>query len=582
MKLIGIGVLLAASATVLSAQASQFVLSSRDRAQLLVVDFVATGPDGAPLTSLSPSDVTIRLGGRVRTVQALEYVPAASTPHTNVPPAFADNAEPGAPRSIVLMVDQDTIRPGQTVVVRDAIQRLLTGLAPRERVALVTVPFGGLAVDLTTNHALIMQAVSGLSPQGSRAETDGDAQCRTLNTLGAMTDLLLRLSVVEDPVTVVFFSGHLEGPAGTIRMTGRTPVGGICDLQPQTFKDLGAAAARARARFFVVHADMNQRGRGLNGLEDITGVTGGPLLFLESGGGAPAISRILNDTTGYFVARVARDPQDRVGEVLGVNLSANRPGVTLWRNPSFVITRPPAVISTAPAGAPPSVADLIRQPQLARDLPLQVAVHAFGSGSADRIRLAVALTSPAGTSPLTSAIVGAFDATGQMVGGIEMTADALAREPAAAALDVPPGVYIVRVAAVDGTGRAGSVELPVEAGLTPIGSGRASDLLVGLSREGSFVPALTFGDEPTAFAMVEVYDTPPSLRATFEVAATTNGPALLTMPGLVEVSSGRAIVTAVLPLTALADGDYVVRATLTPGNSASARILRGLRKNTRR
>ena len=270
-----------------AAQSQQFVLSSRDRAQLLAIDFVAAGPDGSPVGNLTAGEVTVRLGGKARPIVAFEYVRAAGNRRgpTDTAAPYGDNAEWLAPRAIILMVDEDTIRPGRTITVRDAIQQLLVGLAPSDRVALVTVPFGGLAVDLTTDHARVMQAVGNLTSKSSRGETATDAQCRTLTTLGAMTDTLLRLSVVEDPVTVVFFSSSQAGPQTIIRMTGAAPVGGPCDLRPSPFTDLGIAAARARARFYVVHSDLDQRASGLEGLEHITGVTGGPLLHLSTGEG---------------------------------------------------------------------------------------------------------------------------------------------------------------------------------------------------------------------------------------------------------------------------------------------------------
>ncbi|MEK9661386.1 MAG: hypothetical protein VW644_06580, partial [Alphaproteobacteria bacterium] len=59
---------------------------------------------------------------------------------------------------------------------RDAARRLLAGLTPADRVALVTVPFGGLAVDLTADHARVLQALGSLTAKGLRSESVDDAQ----------------------------------------------------------------------------------------------------------------------------------------------------------------------------------------------------------------------------------------------------------------------------------------------------------------------------------------------------------------------------------------------------------------------
>lgn len=197
------------------------------------------------------------------------------------------------------------------------------------------------------------------------------------------------------------------------------------------------------------------------------------------------------------------------------------------------------------------------------------------------VRLAVTLESPDADTTLSGAMVGVFDAEGRMVSGLEMSSEALTRRPVVATLPVPPGTYRVRLAALESTGRAGSAEQQVDAFLTPIGALHASSLMIGLSRAGAFVPQMAFTNEPTAFGLLELYGTfvtPP--RVTFEIAATANGPAIETMPGLVEPTSDRtrSLVTTVLPIETLAVGDYVVRATITPDGASSGRVTRVLRK----
>lgn len=580
MRVILLTLLVAAASAVTAGQGSQFVLSSRDRAQSLAVDFVATGPDGMPVTALDASEVSVRIGGRLRRVLSLDYIRAGRPRGGTVPPPFGDNAEPRVPRSLVLMVDEDTIRPGRTGTVRDAARLLLAGLAPDDRVALVTVPFGGLAVDLTTDHTRVAQALAGLSAMSLRNESAAEAQCRTVSTLGAMADTLRRLSVVEHPVTVVFFSSNQAGPQNMIRMTGDPASASACELRASAFQDLGAAAAGARARVFVVHADLDQRARGLDGLEHITGVTGAPLLHLSTADGRVAVDRILRDTSGHFIARVTREPADRPGETLGVSVHVSKPGVTVWRVPTIVVTRLPPVPAVTSPAATTTTLDLMRHAQVARDLPLRLSAHAFRGATAGDATLAVSFDTAGSTAALSGAMIGAFDDKGQLVAGLEIASEALTRRPVVAALTVPQGAYRLRVAAVESTGRGGSVDIGVDTTLTPVGTLTMSSLLVGLSRDGGFVPTMAFRDEPTAFAMLELYGQGAEVSAVFEIAASPNGQALLTMPGLVEPSDdpSRRLVTAVLPIRDLPPGDYAVRATLTPSGQSAARVLRTLRK----
>jgi len=280
------------------------------------------------------------------------------------------------------------------------------------------------------------------------------------------------------------------------------------------------------------------------------------------------------------VARVARESSDTVNDVMGVSVSTSRTGVTAWRAPRFVITRPALVASATPA----TTLDLMKQARVFRDVPLRITGHTFRAEAEGHVEVAVTFESPNAAMTLSSAMIGAFDRQGRLVAGIEMSSEALTRRPVVAALSVPPGPYRLRVAGLELTGRAGSAEVSLEADLATVGSLRVSSLMVGLSRGGRFVPAMEFRDEPTAFGMLELYGPSTAVvaptRVVFEIATTTAGPAILTMPGLVEMApdATRAVVTTVLPIADLAPGDYVVRATIMPEGQPFGRVLRVLRK----
>jgi hypothetical protein len=65
---------------------------------LVVIDFLALGRDGRPVTDLKPGDVTLRVGGRARTIEALNLVDAVSggRPAPVLPAASAiPNQHPG-------------------------------------------------------------------------------------------------------------------------------------------------------------------------------------------------------------------------------------------------------------------------------------------------------------------------------------------------------------------------------------------------------------------------------------------------------------------------------------------------------
>jgi hypothetical protein len=105
--------------------------------------------------------------------------------------------------------------------------------------------------------------------------------------------------------------------------------------------------------------------------------------------------------------------------------------------------------------------------------------------------------------------------------------------------------------------------------------------VLGLSRGGTFVPKLQFANEPVAIGYVEMTGATPGARlsATLELARTTNGPALVTVPLAIESrAAGRYAATGAVPVGALPPGDYVVRAMIALEGYPATRVVRTLRK----
>ena len=67
-------------------------------------------------------------------------------------------------------------------------------------------------------------------------------------------------------------------------------------------------------------------------------------------------------------------------------------------------------------------------------------------------------------------------------------------------------------------------------------SATLSSIVLGLSRDGGFIPKLQFGAEPVALAHIEIYGGSPGARvsAILEVATTLNGAAMFTVPLAIE------------------------------------------------
>ncbi|NQW04007.1 MAG: hypothetical protein HQ485_08265 [Acidobacteria bacterium] len=561
----------------LTVSAQQFVLSSRDRAQLLVVDFVALTADGMPVATLTPADITIKLDGSTRPIRSLEYVSAVSdrVESRDIPPPYGSNLTTAAGRALVLVVDEPTIRASQGVFLQDALRAFVATLGPDDRVALVTVPYGGLQLDLTADHQQMLTAVSTLTGQAA-AQAAGSDACLTRTTLSALSGTLNSLRSTGDaPVAVIFFSSQMAVPRGPQLMTGEVALG-LCELTADDFQQVGMAASRARAQFFVIHPDMERRSASLAGLEHLAGVTGAPLFHLSDVANR-ALARVTTETSGYYIARVESLASDTDGQLRRLSIDATVAGVTVNHREHLSVVKPEARFVNAPAPVP---LDLMRQAQVFRDLPLRVAASVRRTH--EGLQLVVMFDAPVHAAQLSDAMVGAFDADGRLVQRASFPSVDLAAGPNVTALSVPAGTYRVRVAAVEPPGVTGSADITVDATLTEAGPLRLSSLMLGLSRAGVFAPQFEFSDEPVVVAWLELYGGQAGVPVgvAFELASTAHGPAMLTTSGVTEATSDadRFVVTAAIPIEELPPGDYVVRATVTQKGHPAGQVVRTMRK----
>jgi VWFA-related protein len=539
---------------------------------LVSIDFQAIGRDGHPVTDLKAADVTLRIGGRARPVESLNLVDVAAagtrTPVSPLPPPFGTNIQSQDSRAFVLVVDDDSFRVGMERALREAADTFLDSLAPTDQVALVTMPYGGTRVDLTTEQERVRASLAQVVGQASIRETAEEMACRTRRTLDSLAGLMNGFASASSPVTVAFFSASLVGPnEQVVRSGGRVAT---CALMPEMFQQVGNATAASGARLYIIEPVglSNQDA----GLDHLAGVTGGVRLHL-GGTEENAFTRILRETSAFY--RLAFEPElsQRNGNSHRVELRLNRPDVTLRVRPSVVIARPDPRASRSPA-------DMLRQAAVFRDLPLRVAGFVSRETGQTRLKV-VALAETADPSMmLAAASVGLVDeSSGKLIAQAELAPGQLKASPYVAGLLAPPGSYRLRFAATDSQGRMGTADHQVTVELRQAGHLHLSSLLLGLSR-GGFLPRLQFGAEPVALAYVDIYGGKPGeqVAATFELARTMNGPAVVTVPGALAAAGDHHSATAAIPIGALSPGDYIVRATIGIVGQPATRVERTLRK----
>jgi VWFA-related protein len=561
----------------------------------LIVDFMAVSSDGTPVTGLTPEDVTVRIDGRTRTLRSLQLTrvaesgPADAPPPAALPLPYGTNNEgalrPG--RRIVLAIDDDSFRAGTEAPLRQAIGGLLDGLAQKDRVLLVTMPYGGVKVPFTTDHTKIRVALASFAGQRPQAETGSEMACRTRRLLESLSGFLESSGASASPTTVVFFTSGLAGPRRDAPMA-LAP--GMCELTVDQFRRVGTSAGSARATFYVVQPDdVSLRSGGdsalggvsplgsdnpLEGIEHLAGVTQGHRLPLNAAGGT-ALGRVLRETSAYYAAELVPERSDLNGRSHALSIKVKRPEIIVRARPeiTFASARP-----AQPRTTPVTAHQMLVVSDVFTDLPLRVA--GFTAQGVEGKLKVMAVAEPVESSVLLATATAALvDANGRVVA--QWSARDAAEIPVAGAMLAEPGTYRLRVAATDSSGRGGTADYELTAQLTSAGPLTLSSLVLGLSRDGDVIPKLEFGSEPAVLGSFEIYGGVAGTRVAsgLELARSVDGPAILTVPLAIDrAGEDRFIATGALPIGALPPGDYVVRGTIGVEGKAAGQVVRTLRK----
>jgi len=572
--------------------ASQPAERARD---LLAVDFAAVGADGKPVVSLRADEVTVKIGGRVRPVRSLQLIqttPGAAAASA-LPAPFGTNATDDSGRTFVLAVDEDSFRPGSETPFRDAVDALVKGLGARDRLALVTMPYGGIKIPFTTDHVRVRTAVSQLVGKAPTDQTGSDLACRSRRTLESLVGYLELLGIREEPATIMFVSAGLAGPR---RDAPVSMAPGMCELGVQLFEQVGVAAGAARAQFYIIQpgdalsaGGVSREGIGgaefrgsdnpMEGLEHLAGITGGRMLQM-AGSAETALGRVLRETSTHYIATIDPDRNDRSGRSQQLEIRAKREGVEVRARPRITFAQPePGMLSRNP-----SPREMLGVATVFRDLPMRGTGYAAldADGRAIRVVTMAEAVEPGVTFGSLSAAL--FDADGKLVSHWAATPAELERTPVVGAMPAAPGAYRLRVAAIDTSGRSGTADFPVTADLARTGPLTLSSLVLGLSRSGAFAPRMQFGEEPVAIGFLELYGAAAGAKvsASLDVANTANGAALVTVP-LVIAATGpdRYSARGAIPIGALPPGDYTVRAMVGLEGHPSTRVVATLRKVVR-
>jgi VWFA-related protein len=595
---------------------------------IVSVDVHVLDRTGRPLRDLEAGDFALTVDGHARKIASAQFV-SASAPDVPIAPMPADyttNVGAAAGRLIVVIVDRGSIQPVRAKDVFTAAARFVSRLQPSDRVALFSIP-SGPAVDFTTDHdsvASSLQRTDGQAPPpagtrgigiadalgfergngitiqdvlsrecGVMPERSGSeyAMCRKLvteeartvaafahertrNTIAGLHSILERLGTNETPKTLVLLSEGLvidDDRYSTARLARALEAAHatIYALKPEP-SDSDASQARApqgRSRDRAVTEE---------GLSVVTRIGGGTLIRVVADPDF-AFDRLASEISGYYLLGFEPDPGDRDGKQHAINVKVQRTDVAVRSRLEFTIG------AGGRRTAQQTIADLLRAPIVATELPFKLTTYAFQDPDSSKIRMLVAME------------VERSDVSGQMALGLVMvkpggdvattffqpSIDAptqISGKPQRcfATMLVEPGQYTLRAAVLDGSGRRGSVERPVRAYMTRMARFRATELLIGDDAEsqpaaGGIVPTVT-GD--LAGGQLHVYlelfsDAPAGFEGTtvsLEIVPEGGSIPVESVPASLQPTGADArsrSAAGSIPLALLPKGSYLARAVVS-------------------
>lgn len=616
---------LAASMTPLASQEAVF----RSGVDLVTVDAAVVGPDGHVVSTLSVGDFDLRVDGEPRRLVSAQFVPldaGAGAPAPVPATHFTTNQSHLDGRLVVVAIDEAHIRRLEGRVAFGAAADFVDRLTPADHVAVTSLRRADV-ISFTRDRAAARRRLLELAGEGDpfihqfnigamealeiadgtrsrladvvlrecgRALTEYLNPARAADDAGggrdacpeqveqearaaaqfARTQARMSLAALE---ALVASLGRLEGPKTLVLLTE----GLVAEPRYIDFGELSAAAQAARVSIYVLQLeapifeaaqtrlsptwqqDILVRG---DGLSRLAGASRGAMFRLVGNDPRP-FDRIRRELSGHYLLAFEPADSDRDGRLHRIRVSVTRKGATLRAREAF---RVPAVRPTVRAREQELV-DLLRTTRPARDLPVRVATFTYGEPASANLRVVVSAEADvapgAGDALLGYVLV---DRRGVIASS---GANRVASGRYSFSTVVPPGDYMLRVAAIDPLARRGSLERPFAAELTAGAGLRVSDLIVGRGPSAPEDPVDPVVDRLTdreAILYLELYPAgghvPAGLRVRMEIADGHDTPALVASDAAVSTDGRVVTARALVSLHGLPARPYVARAIVSPGD----------------
>src|SRR5688572_7616609 len=500
--------------------------SFETRAEIVLVDVNVVDRDAKPVPTLTEADFELEVNGQPRAINSVQFISTAPSNTSAATPresAYTSNETQTTGRLLLFVVDESSLRVGANRTILRTAQSLFDRLAPGDLVGVARLPTGFGGVEFTADRKRVTDALmrvtgasssrigmmhvniseawalesndpgtfqnaisrecAGMSGPDLEAcvntlEADAralllDASARARATLQALEALLRNLAPLKTPVNIVMMSEGMFVARDRASMT-----------------TLGRLAAQARTTIHIIRPsqqffDIEDRAPGgsstrffddglmSEGLEQVAGQTRGSMSVV-TGDGKIAFDRLGRELSGYYLLGFEPTGDDRTGRERRIKVSVKPRGLTVRARPTFVVPTEDATVAEALTPMQ-RLGEVLKSPLPTRGLPIRVATYSAieSAGSKVRVVISAEVGDPATTPadwPIGIIVLDKNDKVIVNRGGVSTLrpASAMGAESprlllTSVALD--PGEYTLRLAAVDDTGRGGSVHHSISAQL---------------------------------------------------------------------------------------------------------------------
>lgn len=611
----------------------------RTGVDVVTVDVAVVDGRGNPVEDLRAPDFAVKIDGQVRRVVSAELIKAdvaaaRRQADDKTESFYTTNLAPDNGRHIVIAVDQVNISHGALQPIMAAASRFLERLSPLDKVAFIAYPEPGPRVNFTNDKLklrLAMQQLIGQTPRTAAGRMNigvSEAmaiynrrdqivmaqvmarECRVLSTpeqsqcerqIATQAAEIAR-RVREDADTSVAGLRLLlrelstvEGHKSLVLLTE-----GLAVDDQNEIASIAALAGAARTSINVLVLDLHRgdititatspteqadRRLQMMGLESLAVASLGSLFYI-SGTGEPIFERLSSEISAYYLLGVEEQPSDSRGDRHRIDVEVRRRGVTIRSRQAFVLSS----VQQARRSAAPGdrLRETLSSPFPVSGLPLRVTTFAHQAGSKVRLTIAAQVGQPGapkGDYTLGYILITDDNRIAGSSGG-KVTLTPLGSSPneplvfeGSAVVD--PGLYTLRLAAVDDEGRRGSVVREVSAWKMQGETLAFGDLVIGTATGAPLRPAVEPHVSGEALgAYLELYSNAPNTfdnaTVTFDVADDADAPPLFTTDARLEAGPTGATrqVSGVIPTNVLPPGRYVARARITQGGAPAGVLSR--------